>query len=384
MKGMTASRATIRPVTLKELAARCGVSVGTASMALHDNPRVNAATRARVQAAAAEIGYDPSRHELARRLVMRRYGQRALTRTIALIFRTDFYTNAYETNIFRGILDEVSRQGYTLVTAYFNITSEDAQHPSLPPAITHGDVDALIVTQPPELLAPLLERLRSDPDFDGRPVVNLIQRADDCSQVLTDDQEGIRQAAAHLLNLGHRHLLHFYGIPDRDIEQRRAAGVRQALAEHGLDPDRHLHRLPLPWRWINPADLRQDYGTANSVLDSASMAVVEYLREHPEITGIITQNDASALHAWYALRKCGLRVPEDYSLIGFDDTDPMLDEHGQNLLTSVRLPLAAVGEEAVKIAIGRVSGALTEDTARMLPTELIVRGSTAPPSFGRG
>ena len=87
---MTSMQQSARPTTLKELATRCGVSVGTASMALHGNPRVSVATRERIQAMAAEIGYDPARHDLARRLVMRRYGQRAQTHTIALIFRTDF------------------------------------------------------------------------------------------------------------------------------------------------------------------------------------------------------------------------------------------------------------------------------------------------------
>ncbi|OPZ81753.1 MAG: HTH-type transcriptional regulator DegA [bacterium ADurb.Bin429] len=377
MKVMTSARTT-RPVTLKELASRCGVSVGTASMALHDNPRVSAATRARVRAVAAEIGYDPARHELARRLVMRRYGRRALTRTIALIFRTDFYTNAYEMAIFRGILDEVTRQGHTLVTAYLNF-DEHTTHTALPPTLTRGDADALILTQPPELLAPLLAELHRADGFGDRPVVNLVQRADGCSQVLTDDRDGMRQAAGHLLGLGHRHLVYFFGRPNRDIEQRRLAGLHDACAAHSLDPARHLHRLPLPWGWINPADLRQEYGTAPGHDAAAVEAVLAYLRAHPEVTGIITQNDASALYAWYALRRAGLRVPEDYSLIGCDDTDPMLDEHGRNLLTSVRLPLAEMGAEAVRLAIGRVTGALADDAVRMLPTELIVRASTAPP-----
>jgi DNA-binding LacI/PurR family transcriptional regulator len=376
-QSMTATHASTRPVTLKELATRCGVSVGTVSMALHENPRVSAATRARVQAMAAELGYDPAQHELARRLVMRRYGQRALTRTIALIFRTDFYKGAYETNIFHGILEEATRQGYTLITAYLNIAPEAGVPPALPPMITRGDVDALILTQPPELLAPLLARLRGADGFADRPVVNLIQRAEGCSQILTDDREGMRQAAAHMLALGHRHLLHFFCIPDRELEQQRLAGIRQALRDAGLDPDRFLHRLPQPWGWLSPADLRQDYAATHDHPGAAS--VLDYLRAHPEVTALIAQNDASALHAWYTLRKAGLRVPEDYSLIGCDDTDPMLDEHGQNRLTSIRLPLAEIGAAAVQLAIARITGAVAEDDTRMLPTTLIIRGSTAPP-----
>ncbi len=359
-------------ITQRDIAERLGITVGTVSLALRHDVRISAATRARVTATARELGYNPAQHDIARRLVSRRFGTRVNTKTIALIFRPDFYRTRYEGDIFRGLLEEVARLGYTLVTVYTAEPVDQQNHVYLPPVILRGDIDGLILTQPTELLLPLLALLHGDPNFDDRPVINLIQRTDACSTVFTDDENGFFQASRHLLALGHRHLLRFYFHDDRDIEQRRYAGILRAYAEFGEDPAQCLHRYRLPWGWINPPH--------NGDVSENEPAFIDFLREHPEITGLLAMNDNNALHCWYALTRAGFTVPEDYSLIGCDDTDVKVDEQGRNLLTSIHLPLEEVGRTAARLAIQRITGEAPDDSALMLPTELAVRESTAPPS----
>ena len=85
--------------------------------------------------------------------------------------------------------------------------------------------------------------------------------------------------------------------------------------------------------------------------------VFSCLRQHPQVTAILAINDASAIRTWALLQQGGLCVPDDISLIGFDDTDPVLDAHGQNMLTTVRLPLREFGEMAARQMIDFVQGA---------------------------
>jgi DNA-binding LacI/PurR family transcriptional regulator len=100
------------------------------------------------------------------------------------------------------------------------------------------------------------------------------------------------------------------------------------------------------------------------------------MRAHPEVTAILGWNDGVALHAWYTLEAAGWRIPGEISLIGFDDAAAMPGPDGRNLLTTVRVPLREIGEEAARLITARVTGALPTDEHRTLPTELILRGST--------
>ena len=114
-------------------------------------------------------------------------------------------------------------------------------------------------------------------------------------------------------------------------------------------------------------------------IDGCYVGLASYLREHPEITAVLAMNDASALRAWALLEREGIRVPRDVSIVGFDDTDPKLDADGRNLLTTVRLPLEELGREAARQLVGAITGRTKREEPVILPTELVVRGSTAVP-----
>jgi LacI family transcriptional regulator len=104
------------------------------------------------------------------------------------------------------------------------------------------------------------------------------------------------------------------------------------------------------------------------------------LRAHPEITAILAHNDlyAGSLHA--TLTGAGYRIPEEMSLVSFDDTDPVLNAHGHNILTTVHIPLLEIGQAAGRVIIGRVTGEMLADTTEVLPVRLTERASTAPPA----
>jgi DNA-binding LacI/PurR family transcriptional regulator len=237
-------------------------------------------------------------------------------------------------------------------------------------------VDAVLALLASDGLRPLVAQLRAMPGFRDRPIVSMVWPTDNGSSILPDYALGAELATRHLLALGHRHLLHFghaddlrylWGYP----QAQRLSGARRALVDAGLDPETHLRTHALPFGWMAPANIDAPVGAEDG-------ALIAYLRAHPETTAILCWNDAVAIRTVHTLRWAGLHVPEDYSVIGFDDTDSLRGEGGENVLTSVRLPLAAIGAEAVRVAMQRTTGALPEDVTRVLPTELAVRGTTGP------
>ena len=113
------------------------------------------------------------------------------------------------------------------------------------------------------------------------------------------------------------------------------------------------------------------------VMDTGQ-ALVTLLKTHPDITAILGMNDASAQQAWRVLSTAGFSVPEEISIVGFDDVDPKFDDAGRNVLASVRLPLVELGRTAAALAIEHVTGQLTEKRDVRLPVQFIPRLSAAP------
>ena len=284
--------------------------------------------------------------------------------------------------IFNGLLDEAIQRGFALLSMY---PAENIRDVERLPVFSRGDVDGMVALLPPYLFYPLLHKVRQNQKFEEHPVLSLMWQMPGCSVVRTDDADGAYAAASHLLELGHRHVMHFINNAGGELQDNRLAAVRRAFAERGLDPARHLHFEPLPdipGAWLDPARLKTGYigwEASEETEQQAREKFITSIKQRPDITAILAKNDANALHAWFALKQAGYQVPGDISIIGFDDTDSMLDDAGRNLLTSVRLPLHEVGCRAAQLMIRRILGEEKEDTTVVLPTSLIVRCSTAPP-----
>jgi DNA-binding LacI/PurR family transcriptional regulator len=358
---------TDRPVTLQMVATRAGVSVMTASRVLNDSPLVTAATAARVREASEALGYNPAHNQIARQMVLRRHGQRPLNQLLGLFFPPLFYRDLearYFGPIYDGIMTEAMFARFGVLTSYVSYPhSETTYTPytflnELPAVYSHGDVDAALLYGHLDEQQRLVAMLHAERNFADRPILTLTEPIAGCSSVLTDDAQGAREVMAHLLALGHRRIVHFYTSPVNHTPYlNRLQGCEEMLRAHGLDPAEAL--VDSPWDTEQP--------------DASLAALAETLATHPKVTAILAPNDAIANTLMGFLRARGLRIPEDLSLVGHDDS--LGDTSDELALTTVRLPLAEIGRTAARILIGQLTGAAAPETV-VLPVAFIPRATT--------
>jgi len=368
-------------VCMKDIAAACGVSQGTVSLALSGDPRVKAATRARVLEAAECLGYDPEQNRAAQRMILRRYGKTTLNTMVALLCGEYHHASNYYLLQIQGILDTLNQAQFGVMVVARSI-APGATLPPLPAAFPRGEVDGAIIFETDPALVAQLSRT---PGFTDRPMVTTILEHPACSTVTIDTELGGYLATRHLLELGHRHFMNFVAADWGLLFAQRTAGIRRALQEWGLDPDRHTVATPAPFLGdiAPPYHLEMALGYGGHAPHAHVLAqqrlLLEYLAEHREITALLAHNDPQARRIWYLLQQHGLRVPDDYSLVGFDDTDAFLDASGVNQLTTVHAPLREVGQAAAQLLLDRIHNVVVENCTITLPTSLAVRGSTTPP-----
>ena len=336
--------ATARP-TIADVAAHSGVSTATVSRVLSGVVPARPATRERVMAAVDELRYRPS--GVARAL------KRHETRTIGLLI-TDI-GNPFFPQIVRAVEDAAHEGGYGVILC--NAGDDPAREMAYLDLLLERRVDGLIVASA-RTTRRHAARLADVP----MPVVLVNGNApgSHLPGITTAHRRGARLATRHLLALGHRRLAHITAPAAGSVAARlRLAGVTDALRAAGLDP----------------ASLRVADGDEH--VEGGARAARQLLTGSSAPTAIVCYNDLTAVGAFRAVRGAGLRVPEDVSVVGFDDielaawTDPPL--------TTVRQPTDAMG----RWAVARLADALRGESARrrqvVLEPELVVRRSTAPP-----
>lgn len=345
--------------TQLDIAKRVGVSKVTVSRVMRGDYRnASRTTVNKILAVAHEIGYDLSQHHGARRLALSKYGQEVPNNVIALFFPRQFFNWNYFNTIFHNVLDTLMAAKYALVTNYTFESPEE----TLPPIFQRGDIDGAIVIGSQCHMRFVADRLRANPQFNTRPIISLVEPMPGCSSIVSDDLAGGYAAVSHLLDLGHRHLL-YYRTQESYTHAQRVVGYRKAYLDRQLNPDRYLHSVD--WRFLTP--------------DLAELLLRQVLTEHQDITAILAPNDLHAQTVCEALKRQGLHVPEDISVVGYDDTDPVVDARGENVLTSVRVPLAEIGRKAADLITQRLAGQQPPAEQLILPTQLMLRGSTAEP-----
>jgi LacI family transcriptional regulator len=351
--------------TIRDVARRAGVSQASISRALHGAKGVSEETKARIISIAREMGYDPYHNTEARRLISRRYGKNVLYHIIGLFFHhPGFSQSNYFIRILQGVFDAVSGTPFEILTSDTSRLHSGLME--IPVAYRRGEVDGALTFAPELTWAPVVEELRSIDSFGDRPIVELMEHAPGCSGVFPDTAGSGHAAMSHLIELGHRRVLSFvYGtIGKTDAFSLRLAGMYQACQEAGLDPEKTI--VPTIWPEFPPVP-REEW--LQAILD-----------RNPSITAILARQDQMAVDIYGLLTQAGMRVPEDMSLVGFDDSDPILDSNGSNILTTVRVPLHELGRRGAELLMDRILGKEKENRDVLLPTELIVRGTTAPPS----
>lgn len=328
----------------RDVALLAGVSTATVSRALNNPEHVDPATLERVRDAMAKLRYVP--HGVARSLRSQR------SRMVgAIVPSFDYALYARTTSALQQTL---SQHGYAVVLAehHYDLAQElqVARH-----LIEHG-VDAFVfvgVEHDPRLFA-LLE------DY-GRPFV-LTWGVDPAGRrpcIGFDNRAAGHQMARHLIALGHRRFgMISAPLDGNDRGRERGAGIRAALAEAGLAlPESHVQY-------------------ARITLAAAQEAMERLLALPQRPTAVLATNDVLAVGAMVACRAAGVRIPQDVSITGVDNTD--LGATQTPGLTSVRTPIVEIGRAAGEQLIARLDG--REYVAnQMLPFDLVFRGSTAPP-----
>ncbi len=372
-------------VTLQKIAEHCGVTKGAVSLALRGNTRISAATTERIVAAAVELGYNPALHDAARRLALLRKNTRVLSKVVAAFLPPNFYARSEEfmSEMFRGMLDVLEEEGYGLLVNYTRGSNKNAE---LLPVFSRSDVDGAIIFGRGSNVPNQVQKLRSNAGFADRPILSMLVDTPGCALVNTDDFDSAYQTAKYLLSIGHKYIVQcVYMEPSSDIPPGpadRIQGIEKALTEANLDPKEHLHLFEIESNWTRPTTLPLGYHINSQPAPDADMArrLKKFMAENPQFTAILALNDPSAFNIWSVLNSAGISVPDQVSIVGYDDNYPVLDENGTNLLSSIRVPLQEVGREAARMIVQQINGTIPADEKRVLKNELVIRNSVAPVS----
>jgi DNA-binding LacI/PurR family transcriptional regulator len=217
----------------------------------------------------------------------------------------------------------------------------------------------------------------------AKPIMTIVYETDGCLGVIPDEFQGGYLAAEHLIKLGHRHIIQFThpgGSGGVYHPANRIAGVVHALKSHGINPSTNLTYMPTPLLWYHPIYIGDTEEKQQELIhhdQHMQNQLLELLKEKKEITAILAINDANAIRVRYLLKEIGLQVPDDISIVGCDDVDAMLDDQGRNMLTTIQMPLRAMGQEAARRILAKINDKPIEPEVLVLPPTLILRGSTA-------
>jgi LacI family transcriptional regulator len=330
--------------TIRDIADLAGVSIATVSRVLNDRPDVAPETRENVMQVVREHGFSTNRG--ARGLSSGRTGMIGLTLPLV--------ADAYFGPILSGAAEALYERDMRIIIA--PTFHQHDREVSLLERLMGGTTDGAILMLPEESADELLALQRQ-----GFPFVIVDPRdapPEGIACVSAMHMDGAKQATEHLLELGHRRIGAIAGTPGWYATDERLIGFRAALAGAGilLDPDLVVY-----------SDWRMPWGT-----ESAR----ELLALPDPPTAIFGFNDNVAIGAMHAARERGLSVPDDLSIVGFDDTAQT--EIVSPGLTSVRQPLAEMGRTGVSLLMRILEGQRVDAMRMELSTKLVIRGSTAP------
>jgi LacI family transcriptional regulator len=331
-------------MTIRDIAELAGVSIATVSRAVNGRDDVSEGTRAMVKRIAHEHGYTASRD--ARGLSTGRTGLIGLT--LPVIHPT------YFSAIVASVAEALEEHDMRIVLC--PTKHQHDREVSLIERLMHGTTDGAILVLPAESGSELLALVRqgyrcvvvdpSEQPDEGIPAVSAAHSA------------GADQAVRHLLDLGHRRIAAITGPRGRMATEERLRGYYAAMAGAGVLPEAEL---------VAESDFQVDGGFA---------AAARLLELPARPTAIFAFNDPLAIGAMRAAAARGLRVPEDVSIVGFDDTNEA--QFVTPALTTIRQPLAEMGRMAVSLLVRLLENQTPDAVHLELATRLVVRSSTAP------
>jgi DNA-binding LacI/PurR family transcriptional regulator len=332
-------------ITIRDVAKKAGVGVGTVSRVLNDNPSVSDATRQKVLAAIEELNFAP--HSIARRLSLRK--------TLAIAVIVPFFTRPSYVERLRGVEYLLANTEYDLILFNVETTAKrDACFRNVP---RRERIDGL-------LLVSLSPRDTDAKHFlqSGVPTVLIDGHHPQFSRVVTDDVAGGHMATQHLIELGHQKIgfvSDSFETPFNFVSSRdRFTGYRQALKEADIPFRSGYHRQG-----------------QHSRQKARELAHELFAMSEPP-TAIFASSDIQAIGVLEAARDAGLEIPRDLSVVGYDD----IESAEYFYLTTIRQPLFASGVEGVELLLETIAEPLPEPRRLVMPVELIARNTTAPPN----
>jgi LacI family transcriptional regulator len=343
-------------VTIRDIARESGFSIGTVSIVLNDAPLsrfMSQETKQHVKEVAKRLGYRPNQAARALR------GSRSHTVGVMVFDVTDPFCAP----ILRGIETTLYQRSYLAIFA--DAHNENSRFERYLEMMLERRVDGLIVVANWMVVD---INLLSDLEKYSVPIVIVARelQPESVSSVIVDNVIGGRMAIEHLYELGHRDIAFIRGQKALGDSEQRWSGIRSFARSAGLKLDPKLIG-----EMSNVFDPKRAYETAQTLTE-------EILKRSRRFTALVAYDDVTALGAMRALAKAGIRVPEQCSVIGFDDV--ALAALAVPPLTTVRQPMEAMGSTAADIIAETVTARAEkqEVTAvhRILPPELVVRQST--------
>ncbi|GGJ24545.1 LacI family DNA-binding transcriptional regulator [Deinococcus roseus] len=326
-----------RRITIKDVSALAGVSVSTVSRVLNASGPISEETRKAVMDAAAELKYQPNL--LARGLVKNQLGG------VGVLI--PWLGGPFFCSFLEGVQDVIRDTPFRLV-----ISSEQAQKAREHDALTYlleNDADGVIYygdSLRPEDIAEINPQ--------DKPVVLLGQPRTEAHPCVTiDDEVGAFLATRYLLDNGHRQIAHITGEASQHVTETRLGGYRRALSQAGV---------PFDGRLVFHADYTEQGGYRS---------VQQLLGRGVDFTAVFCSNDQMAIGAYQALREFNKRIPEDVSVVGFDDIS--FAQYMHPTLTTVRVPIRNMGSVAARMVIDLIEGREAEHPT--LEAELVIRRS---------
>lgn len=337
-------------VTISDVAGHAGVSPATVSRVLNGGYPVAKLTRARVERAVRDLGYIRNAHAQALRGTS--------TDVVGVIIHD--VADPYFSEIMAGI-QEIAAANGTLVVLCNSLRNPDSELRYL--EMLRGQrVAAVILAGGAIEDAAYLRGLRRQVrglKLQGAPIVMCGRYSLSTSAVLPDNRGGAEMITRHLIEHGHRRIAEIMGPPNFSTTTDRSAGHRRALASAGIERDAVL------------------VTTGHFTRDGGHAATRTLLSRGAPFTAIFAANDLMAVGALAALREAGLRVPDDLSVVGYDDVPTVRDVVPG--LTTVRVPMREMGRRCMQIAL---AGGNNTPEVEILPVGLVERESVGAPPIG--
>lgn len=330
--------------TMKDVAAMAGVSTATVSRALMNPEKVSGSTRQKVEQAVLAVGYSP--HALARNI------KRNESRTILVIVPD--ICDPFFADVIQGIEQTAASHGYLVLIG--DCAQQNQQERTFVNLIITKQIDGMLLLGSNLPFDASKEEQRNLP-----PMIMANEFAPELElpTVHIDNLTAAFEAVHYLYQLGHKRIACLAGPEKMPLSHYRLQGYIQALRRNSL---------PVESRYIARGDFSYESG---------AQAVTSLMALPEPPTAIFCHSDVMAIGALSQAKKMGLRVPQDLSLVGFDDLK--LTQYCDPPLTTVTQPRFEIGKQAMLLLLEQLQGNSVPSGSRLLDSKLTIRGSTAAP-----